>query len=241
MFIFVDESGDLGTTGGTKYFIIGMVFYYEKSVSEIDKVINVHNKYMWVHGWPRASEIKATNLYNYRNPEYKIDCSKLTVNPKLYLQEIYRDINKMNIKAGFIIHEPSKQGPILRCLHKEKAYNFLSKNLYLECFSFLGDTMEICVDQRNIALIKKQKNVDLSTQGLNLDYIGYIKTELAFQFASKRQIQPAVNICFENSKRIRGLQVADYLVWAIRKKFEGKLYWYNLLERIEKIEKIDNF
>ena len=145
MYIFIDESGDLGAARGTQYFVIGMVFYYGKEFSQINKVINTHNRYLWENGWPKESEIKATYLYNYKDPTYKINCSRLKINAKLYLQEICRDINKLDIKAGFLIHEPSKQGPILQCLHKEKVYNFLSKNLFLECFSFLRDTMDIYV------------------------------------------------------------------------------------------------
>lgn len=147
----------------------------------------------------------------------------------------------MNIKAGFLIHEPSNQGLGLKCLHKEKIYNFLSKALYAECFSFLRDTMNIYVDQRNITLVKKQKYANLNTQRLNLDYMGYIKNELSFQFGHKRRIDPTIEISFDDSKRIKGIQIADYLTWAVRKKYEGNSFWYNLLGRIEKIEKKDNF
>jgi len=76
---------------------------------------------------------------------------------------------------------------------------------------------------------------------LNLDYIGYIKNELSFQFASRRRIEPVINIYFENSRRVKGLQIADYLTWAVRKKYEGRPFWYNLLGRTEKVEKKDNF
>jgi len=55
-----------------------------------------------------------------------------------------------------------------------------------------------------------------------------------------RYIQPNIEIEFCNSKRILGLQVADYLAWAIRKKYEGKCYWANLLRNINTIEKEDN-
>lgn len=241
MYIFIDESGDLEPNKGTQFFLIGMVFYYGKDLSQINRVINTHNRHLWDNGWPKDSEIKATNLYNYKDPNYEIDNSKLSINPRLYLQEIFKDINKLDIKSGFLIHETSKQGPILRCLHKEKIYNFLSKNLYIECFSFLRDTMDIYVDQRNITLVKKQKHAELSVQRLNLDYIGYIRNELSFQFSTRRRIDPKIEISFENSKRIKGLQIVDYLTWAVRKKHEGRSYWYNLLGRIEKIEKIDNF
>ena len=241
MFIFIDETGDLGQCKGTQHFIIGMLFYYKKELSQINRLLKFHNNYLWENGWPKDAEIKATHLYNYKNPRHEINCTKLKINPKLYLQEIYKDINKLDIKAGFLIHEPAKQGPNLKCLHKEKIYNFLSKKLYTECFSFLRDTMEICVDQRNITLVKKQKNMNLSIQRLNLDYIGYIKNELSFQFASKRTIDPLINIYFENSRNSKGLQMIDYLAWAVRKKYEGKPFWYNLLKRIEKIETEDNF
>lgn len=239
MYIFIDESGDLGK--GSKFFVIGMVFYYEKDLGNINKVINIHNRYLWSNGWPKDAEIKASNLYNYKNPAYKIDTTNLKINPKVYLQGIYKDINKLDIKAGFLIHEPCNQGPILKCLHKEKVYNFLSKSLYTECFSYLRDTMDIYIDQRSITLVKKQKNVDLGVHRLNLDYIGYIRNELSFQFCTKRRIDPIIDIAFEDSKRIKGLQVVDYLTWAIRKKYEGRSFWYDLVGRIEKIEKVDNF
>lgn len=173
-----------------------MVFYYNKNLSELNKVISYHNRFLWDKGWPKNVEIKATNLYNYKNPDYSIDVSNLEINPRLQLQEIYRDINKLDIKAGFLIHETANQGPILKCLHKEKIYNFLSKNLYTECLDYLRDTMYIYIDQRNIKLVKKQRNINLSIQRLNLDYIGYIRNELSFQFSRKRKIDPIVENIF---------------------------------------------
>lgn len=241
MYIFIDESGDLEPDKGTQYFVIGMVCYYGNDLSPIRKAINSHNRYLWDKGWPRDAEIKATNLYNYKEPKYEIDRRNLKVNPRLYLQEIFRDINKLDIKAGFLIHKPSNQGPGLKCLHKEKIYNFLSKTLYAECFSLLRDMMHICVDQRNITLVRKQKHVDLNVHRLNLDYIGYIRNELSFQFSSKRHIDPMVEISFESSRHNKGLQLIDYLVWAVKKKYEGRSYWYDLLGKIQKIEKQDNF
>ena len=241
MYIFIDESGDLEPNKGTSYFVIGMVCYYGKDLSPINRAINAHNRYLWDNGWPKTSEIKATNLYNYKNPKYKVNATNLTINPKLYLQQVYRALNKLDLKAGFLIHEPSKQGPILKCLHKEKIYNFLSKGLYKKCFSLLRDTMDIYVDQRNTTLVRKQKYVDLNIQRLNLDYIGYIRNELSFQFSSTRRIDPTIEIHFEDSKRVKGLQIVDYLTWAVAKKYEGRTFWYDLLGRIEKIEERDNF
>lgn len=241
MFIFIDESGDLGTKKGTKYFVIGMVCYYGSDISSINQVINAKNQYLWNNGWPKDAEIKATNLYNYKSKKYNINRSKLKTSPRIVLKEIYDEINKLNLKAGFLIHVPANQGSALKCLHKEKIYNFLSKVLYTKCFSFLRDSMNIFVDQRNIALVRKQKKVNLSIQRLNLDYIGYIRNEISFLFATKKKIDPTIEISFEKSEQNKGIQIADYLIWAIRKKYEGNSYWYNLLGRIEKIETKDNF
>ncbi len=241
MYIFVDESGDLEPSKGTTYFVIGMVFYYGENMSPINRVINAHNKYLWDNGWPKDAEIKATNLYNCKSSRYDINRSKLKTSPRNNLKKIYEEINKLNLKAGFLIHQPSNQGPMLRYLHKEKIYNYLSKVLYTECFSFLRNPMNIFVDQRNITLVRKQKNVNLNIQRLNLDYIGYIRNEISFQFAEKRRIAATIEISFEKSEYNRGIQIADYLIWAIRKKYEGRSYWYDLLGGIEKIEKRDNF
>lgn len=241
MFIFIDESGDLGPGKGTTHFVISAVFYYENNFGAINKVIKIHNRHLWSNGWPKRLEIKATHLFNYKIQLTHSEKSNLTTNPRKCLQQVYREINKLNIKAGFLIHDPGKQGPMLRCMHKEKIYNYLSKILYTECFRFLRDTMRIYVDQRNITLVKKQKYVRLSTQRLNLAYLGYIGNELTFLFSSQKHIQPVVDITFEESKTIKGLQVVDYLAWAVRKKYEGKSYWYNLFGRIERIEKKDNF
>jgi len=239
MFIFIDESGDLEPGKGTKNFVIGTVFYYGKDHDAINRVIKQHNRRLWANGWPKDLEIKATRLYNYKI--HIPDRSNLTINPRLVLQQVYREINKLDIKAGFLIHDPNNQGPMLKCLHKEKIYNYLSKILYTKCFDFLRDTMDIFVDQRSITLVKKQRHVDLNVQRLNLDYIGYIRNELTFMFSLKRHIQPTVNISFEESRTIKGLQMADYLAWAVRKKYSGNPYWYKLLGKIEKKEIEDNF
>jgi hypothetical protein len=71
--------------------------------------------------------------------------------------------------------------------------------------------------------------------------MGYIRNEISFQFANKRGIDPTIDISFEKSEQNRGIQIADYLIWAVRKKYEGKSLWYDLLGGIAKIEKKDNF
>jgi hypothetical protein len=240
LYIFIDESGDLGNNKIHEYFVIAMVFCKDKDiVDKLNKMIKRHNHYLWNNGWPRNVEIKANHLFNYKTIS-ELKTSKLTFNPKMYLQKIYRDLNQLDIKAGFIIHKPGNEGKGFQCLHKEKIYNFLSKNLYIECFCYLESPLFITVDQRNTTLVKKEKFVDRNIQRLNLSYQGYIENELTYQFAMWRYIQPNIEIEFRNSKRVLGLQVADYLAWAIRKKYEGKCYWANLLKNINTIEKEDN-
>jgi len=241
MRIYVDESGDLGSGKGTKYFVIGMVFCDESRVSQINAIINKHNRYLWNNGWPKRLEIKATNLYNYKSHFREIGANAPKINPKCYLHKIYKDINQMDIKAGFLIHDPTKEGSILRNLHNERIYNFLSKQLYQACLSYLESPLFICVDQRNIALARKQRMVNRSAQKVNLSYIGYIENEIVYQFATKYHIGPEVAIEFGDSKRVKGLQVADYLAWAIRRKYEGRPFWGDLVSNVEKIEQKDNF
>ena len=51
MFIFIDESGDLGQFKGTQHFIIGMLFYYyKKELSQINRLLKFHNNYLWKNG-----------------------------------------------------------------------------------------------------------------------------------------------------------------------------------------------
>jgi hypothetical protein len=240
LYIFIDESGDLGNNKIHEYFVIAMVFCKDKAiVDKLNRTIKRHNHYLWNNGWPRNVEIKANHIFNYKTIS-EIKTKKLAFNPKLYLQKIYRDFNQLDIKAGFIIHKPGNEGKGFKCLHKEKIYNFLSKNLYIECFRYLESPLFITVDQRNTTLVKKEKLVDRNVQRLNLSYQGYIENELTYQFAIWRYIQPEIEIEFCNSKRVLGLQVADYLAWAIRKKYEGTCYWANLFRNINTIEKEDN-
>lgn len=239
MFIFIDESGDMEAYKGTKFFVIAAIFNYKNNSVHIDQLINRHNKHLWNNGWPKILEIKAHHLYNYK--EYIDDISALKINPKIHLQTIYRDINSLDIKIGLLINETAKQGFLLRNLHKEKIYNFLSKQLYHACHNFLENPLHITVDQRNITLVKQQKTVNLSSQRLNLDYIGYITTELSLLFAGQDKRQPRIEISFNDSKKVRGLQIADYVAWACRKKYDGRPHWYDLLGNIEKVEKGDNF
>lgn len=241
MYIFIDESGDLGEDKGSKFFVIGMIFCKNSYIVEmLNQTINKHNHFLWKNGWPKDVEIKAYNLFNYKHIP-KIMNSNIAINPKRYLHEIYRSINELEIKAGFIIHKPENQGMEFKCLNKEKIYNYLSKKLYITCFKYLTSPIFITADQRNTTLVKKDKRVDRNIQRLNLSYIGYIENELTYQFATWRYIQPKIEIEFGNSMHIRGLQVADYLSWAIRKKHDGKCFWTNLISRIEKIEEKDNF
>lgn len=241
MHIFIDESGDLGEKKGSKFFIIGMIFCKNSYIVEtLNQTINKHNDFLWKNGWPKDVEIKAYNLFNYKRIP-KIMNSNIAINPKLYLHEIYRSINELEIKAGFIIHKPENQGNIFKCLQKEKIYNFLSKKLFHICFKYLESPLFIRVDQRNTTLVKKQKMINKNIQRLNLSYIGYIENELTYQFATWCNVQPEIEIEFMDSRHVRGLQVADYLSWAIRKKHDGKCFWANLISRIEKIEEKDNF
>lgn len=241
MYIFIDESGDLGDNKTHGYFIIGMVFCKNQSiVDRLSRIIKKNNHYLWENGWPKGVEIKANHLFNYK-VESKLKNCNITINPKLYLQKIYRDINQIDIKAGFIIHKPENQGREFKCLHKEKMYNFLSKKLYIACFRYLKSPLFITVDQRNTTLVKKDKVINRNVQRLNLSYKGYIENELTYQFANWHYIQPKIEIEFGDSKLVKGLQVADYLSWAIRKKYEGKCYWANLINKIDIIEEIDNF
>jgi len=241
MYIFIDESGDLGVNKVHKYFVLGMIFCRNISiVNTLNQIINKHNDFLWKNGWPKDVEIKASHLFNYKEI-IKVKNSNITIIPKLYLQEIYRDINKINIKAGFIIHKPGNQGIEFKCLQKEKIYNFLSKKLYNACLSYLTSPIFISVDQRNTTLVKKDKIINRNVQRLNLSYKGYIENELTYQFATWYHIQPEIEIEFKDSKHVKGLQAVDYLSWAIRKKYEGKCFWANLINGIEKIEEIDNF
>jgi len=241
MYIFIDESGDLGENKAHKFFIIGMIFCKNLHIVEkLNQIIKKHNNFLWNNGWPRDVEIKAYTLFNYKSIP-KIINSNIAISPKKYLNEIYRDINKIDIKAGFIIHKPENQGEAFKCLRKEKIYNFLSKKLFIACFKYLESPLFINVDQRTTTLIKKEKMIDKNEQRLNLSYIGYIENELTYQFATWHYIQPEIEIEFRNSKRVKGLQAVDYLSWAIRKKHEGKCFWANLISGIEKIEEVDNF
>jgi len=241
MYIFIDESGDLGENKVHEFFVIGMIFCKNSSIVKILKqIIKKHNNFLWSNGWPKDVEIKATNLFRYKTIQ-KVTDSNITINPKRYLHEIYKDINKIDIKAGFIIHKPENQGVTFKCLQKEKIYNFLSKKLFNACFKYLESPLFINIDQRNTTLVKKEKMIDKNDQRLNLSYIGYIENELTYQFATWYHIQPDIEIEFQNSKRVKGLQVVDYLSWAIRKKHEGKCFWANLISGVEKIEEIDNF
>jgi hypothetical protein len=109
LYIFIDESGDLGNNKIHEYFVIAMVFCKDKAiVDKLNKMIKRHNHYLWNNGWPRNVEIKANHLFNYKTIS-EIKTSNLTFNPKMYLQKIYRDLNHLDIKAGFIIHKPTRQ------------------------------------------------------------------------------------------------------------------------------------
>ena len=110
-------------------------------------------------------EIKANHLFNYK-VELRLKNSIIIINPKLHFHKIYRDINQIGIKAGFIIHKPKNQCIGFKCLHKEKIYNFLSKKLYISCFLYLTSPLFITVDQKNTTLVKKDKMINRNVQNI---------------------------------------------------------------------------
>lgn len=202
MYIFLDESGDLGfdfsKPGTSKKFTIALLIcenaiVYKNIKSAVKKTlarkINVKNKKM------KVDELKGSN-------------SSLAA--KQYF------LNLMPPSGWYIYAITVKKEKIHNHLRtknvKNKLYNFVTKEL------FTSLNFPKSIHQVSLVVDKCKNGADRT------DFNAYIKTHLENTF----KLDTKIHIEHENSHNSPGLQAVDIFCWGIQAKENGNDDWHKL-------------
>lgn len=203
MFIYLDESGDLGfdfqKRKTTKKFIITLlVCNSEPARRDIDKAVRrtLKNKLNHKKKNPRhITELKGTGT---------------TIEIKKYF---FRNINNIEWSIYSLILSKERVEPHLQTrIGKKKLYNFLSR--------VLMEKVDLSNVQRNVELI-----VDRSK---NKEEIRDFNQYLVNQLEALLPLNTNLNILHLTSQESTGLQAVDLFCWGIFRKYENNdNEWYN--------------
>ncbi len=229
--IFVDESGDLGFGCGTNYFILAMVV--PKVGKHLSKAIKNFNAHLIRNGWNPTVEIKATNVWHAgRNPDIPATY-KYKMTPEDPMEVILKAIAAIDGYIEFLAIKLDTVKAGLQTAPSGILYNYFSW-LTLRGPLCYFPAVELFMDRRN----PEHHN--------NLKFDGYLETKTSITRAEKGKLP--ISLCihhyhwdspseFTGGQRatveygVRGLEAADFVCWAIKKKFEnGDDRWYKLIE-----------
>ncbi|MGD9649390.1 MAG: DUF3800 domain-containing protein [Dongiaceae bacterium] len=202
MFIFLDESGDLGfdfTKPGTSTFftITLLVCDNQKCFQAVKKAINrALKKINRKRRNKKICELKGTST------DLTIKSYFLSKMPKSGWKLYSITANKKQVYS----HLQTKKG-------KKKLYNYLTKELleFLDEHDRKAKSVNFIVDSCKDGADRK-------------DFNAYIKANLENAFP----LETAVHISHENSQENTGLQAVDLFCWGIQHKESGlNPEWYN--------------
>ena len=194
VYIFIDESGDLGGEG-SKYFIITAI--WTEKPEFFDRLIKNLRRYKFRKVLKKVSEIKA-NSSSHELREY-----------------ILKKFNGIEEAKGHTI-----------ILDKKKVFSKYLKNdkhkLYNYVCGVLASTMTF-ESKHLIIRIDRSKG----KQALRDDFDDYIKRKSAEDDSSRK-----VEVYHSWSHAWSGLQIVDFISWAIFQKFEyNNDYYHKIIEK----------
>ena len=229
----MDESGDLGFGCGTDYFIIA--FIAPKVGKALNKTIKNFNAHLIRNGWNTAVEIKATNVWHApKNADlpasyaYKND-------PEVPMKHVLESIANVEGYIEYCAVKLNTVSPGLQTAPSAILYNYFAWQLLKGPLCYFS-AVELFADRRN------RENHNL------LKFDGYLESKAGIERAEKGKppLNPllihhyhsnSANECKgpERSRveyGVRGLEAADFVCWAIKKKYEnGHGEWYSLMEK----------
>jgi hypothetical protein len=206
VFIYLDESGDLGfdftRKKTTKKFVITLLICYSESTRrEFTKAVRrtLKNKLnrkkkgsrtiMEIKGTDTTIEVKKYFFRHIRNGDWSI-CT-LALN-----------------KARVEMHLRTKSG-------KKKLYNFLSR--------FLLEKLPLARASRNVDLVVDRCKNKEEVRDFNLYLVNQLEALLP--------LNTDLNISHLTSQESAGLQAVDLFCWGIFRKYENNDYeWYNVYQ-----------
>ena len=204
MFIYLDESGDLGfdftKQKTTKKFVITLLVCKSDNVSVAfktavrrtlkNKINRTKNRTKWF------AEIKGTNT---------------SIETKKYF---FRQIKEMDWQLYSVVLNKSRvENHLHTAKGQNKLYNFLAR--------FLIEKLPLRQTFTNVRLIVDRSKNKNEIQDFNL----YLKN----QIEALLPLNTALNVEHLNSMESTGLQAVDLFCWGIARKYEySDFEWYNI-------------
>ena len=229
--VFVDESGDLGFGSGTKYFILALVA--PKVGKKLAKAIKNFNAHLIRNGWNRDIEIKATNIWHAEKNAGIPASYTFKTTPDLPMKSVLEAIADVDGYIEFAVIKLDTVSAGLQTAPTAILYNYFSWLMLRGPLCYFPE-VELFMDRRNVETHN------------NLKFDGYIESKVGIARAEK--LKAPLNLVihhyhwgspneFKAEQRarveygVRGLEAADFVCWAIKKKYEdGDDRWYALIE-----------
>jgi len=230
--IFMDESGDLGFGVGSDYFVLA--FISPESGKVLNKKVKNFNAHLINRGWNPAVEIKATNVWY--SPKHMDQPAAYTYknNPRVPMAHILRGIAAVDGYIEWVVVKLSTVDDWLKTAPSGILYNYFSWLLLRGPLCYFP-AVELFVDRRS----REHHNL--------LKFDGYVESKVGIDRAEKKKapLNLTIHHYHSGSAReftaeqragvefgIRGLEAADFVCWAIKRKFEnGEDEWYSLIEK----------
>ena len=237
--IFIDESGDLGFGCGSRYFVLALVA--PKEGRRLSKFIKNFNAHLIGRGWNRSVEIKATNVWHAGRNSAIPDTYTYKQTPEVPIEKALAAIAALECRIEFVVVRLDTVKSGLRTAHSAILYNYFSWLLLRDPLSCHAG-VELFVDRRNRETHHNSKfdgyietrtgieRAQRDKEPLNL-VIHHYHSELAKKFTGGQRAQIEYGV--------RGLEAADFVCWAVKRKYEnGEAQWYALIEECVKCKQV---
>jgi hypothetical protein len=230
--LFMDESGDLGFGVGTDYFVLA--FISPESGKQLSKKVKNFTAHLLNNGWNPNVEIKATNLWYTPKNDDQPATYKYKNNPQVPMEHVLASIAEVDGYIEYVVIKLDTVSEGLKTAPSTILYNYFAWQLLKGPLCFFP-TVQLFVDRRN----REYHSM--------LKFDGYLENKAGIDRAEKKKPPINLEIChyhagsskeFKAGKRaqvefgIRGLVAADFVCWAIKRKFENAdKQWYGLIEK----------
>lgn len=228
----MDESGDLGLGVGSAYLVLA--FVSPESGKSLNKLIKNFNAHLIRNGWNKDLEIKAASLWHAPKHVALTDEFKYKKDPTQPFETLLSAISELDGYVEYVCVKLDTLSPGLRSAPEGILYNHFAWQLLKGPLCYFP-AVELFADRRN-----------RETHRL-LKFDGYLEVKTGIERAEKGK--PPINLQihhyhwksaeeFKAEQRaevefgVRGIEAADFICWAVKRKFEnGDNRWYSLIER----------
>jgi len=190
-------------TGSSKYFVVALLC--PQNSKHLANVIRKFKGRVLKSGWPSDLEIKAHNLFLARTDIRIPGNYKYKQTPEVPILDILTRLANCDIEIDAIVVLKNRINDDLRTLPYGILFNYYSGRVLIDrilCY----DEVHLFVDETS------RQTHDL------LHFNGYIRTGALL---SRKRNFP-LEIVHGNSNVIHGISAADYVSWAIFRKYESR-------------------